>query len=308
MITRAQTWLVGLVAVTALAGPAPVTAQTESRSRAAWVALAQGGFVVPAGASAAALLVEMNGLLASPDPVLRDDVAYAAAEKWIVRDRVVAPDDLRRLVSLWSGNLDDGLGTAGDDRIFKRSFSALCLSLVAAREAATPFLTATEAQQLFARLLDYFARERDVRGFDAERGWMHAVAHTADAFKFLARGPQWTPADLTRLLAAVRARLTTHDAVFTWGESERLAAALQAAMRRPDADGAVVAAWLARWPDDHRALWAHGPLVEPAAFARVENAKQVLRSLHALLALDASPTPSGDTARRATLAALAGMR
>ncbi len=308
MTLRTATWLVGLAAGGLMTVPLLVAAPPPPRPRAEWVALARGGFAVPAGSSAAGLLTEMNVLLASPDPVLRDEVAYGAAERWIVREKVVPPADLRRLMALWSGNLDDGLGASNDDRVFKRSFSALCLSLVAAREAATPFLTAPEAQQLFERLLDYLARERDLRGFDPARGWMHAVAHTADAFKFLARGPQWAPANLPRLLDAVRTKLMTHDTVFTWGEGARLAAALHAAVRRADADAAVVDAWLARWPADHRALWANGPVVAPAAFARVENATQVLRALHTLLAMDPSPTGPGDTARRATLAALAQMR
>lgn len=286
----------------------PTRLAAQARTRDDWIALRQNGFAVPAGESAAALLIAMNPLLASPDPVLRDEVAFSAAEAWIVRDQLVAPADLRRLVALWSGNLDDGLGTAGDDRIFKRSFSALSLSLVAAREAATPFLTADEAQRLFGRLLDYFARERDLRGFDAAHGWMHAVAHTADAFKFLARGPHWTADNLPRLLEAVRAKIAAHDAVFTWGETERLAAAVHAAVRRPDADVAVVQTWLARWPVAHTALWAAGPLVKPDAFARVENAKQMLRSLHALLAMESSPTPPAEAVRRATLAALSRMR
>ena len=165
----------------------------------------------------------MNMLLASPDPVLRDEVAYTAAERWIVRDQVVVPDELQRLLALWSANLDDGLGAAGDDRVFKRSFSALCLSLVAARDVATPFLRADEVQRFFDRLLDYFPRERDLRGFDAARGWMHTPAHTADAFKFLARSRTSPRANLARLLDAVRAKLESSDAVFAWGENDRMA-------------------------------------------------------------------------------------
>ena len=295
--------LVMLVAATC-AGPAG--AQEPTRDQ--WLALAKADFAVPAGDTAIGLLIEMNALLASPDPVLRDEVAYSAAAAWIVGKRLVAPDDLRRLLTLWTANLDDGLGTAGDDRVLRRSFSALCLSLIAAREAATPFLTATEVETFFARLLDYFARERDRRGFVPGRGWVHAVAHTADAFKFLARGPQWTPAQSARLLDAVRATLQASDAVFVWGEQARLGAALHAAVRRPDADAAAFEAWTTRWTDAHRALWANGPQIDPARFAPVENAAQTLRALAALLAMETSPTPTGESARRATLAALARMR
>lgn len=293
-----------LIAALACGDPA----QAQSRSREQWLALASGGFPVPAGETPYGLLVEMNALLASPDPALRDEVAYSAAAAWIVSKRLVEPDDLRRLITLWSANLDDGLGTSGDDRVLKRSFSALCLSLIAAREVATPFLTALEAEALYARLLDYFARERDTRGFVAGPGWMHSVAHTADAFKFLARGTQWTPAQSARLLEAMRGKLEATDTVFVWGEQERLAATLHAVVRRPDADPAVFEAWTARWVEAHKALWSGGPTIDPIRFARVENAKQTLRALAALLAMETAPTPTAESARRATLVALARMR
>jgi Protein of unknown function (DUF2785) len=151
-------------------------------------------------------------------------------------------------------------------------------------------------------------RERDTRGFVAGRGWLHSVAHTADAFKFLARGPQWTPAQSARLLDAMARKLEGADSVFAWGEPERLGAALHAAVRRPDADPAAFETWTMRWVEAHTALWAGGPDVDPVRFARVENAKQTLRALVALLAMEASPTPTGEAARRAALAALARMR
>jgi hypothetical protein len=292
--------------VLALVCATSASAQTPTREQ--WLALATGGFAVPGGETPYGLLAEMNSLLGSPDPMLRDEVAYSAAAAWIVGTRLVPPDDLRRLVTLWSANLDDGLGTSGDDRVLRRSFSALCLSLIAAREAATPFLTAAEVEALHARLLDYFARERDTRGFIPGRGWSHSVAHTADAFKFLARGPHWTPAHASRLLDALALKLDAVDGVFAWGEPERLGAALHAVVRRADADTATFEAWTTRWVDRHTALWAGGPNIDPARFAAVENAKQTLRALVALLAMETSPTPAGEAARRAALSALARMR
>ena len=280
----------------------------QTRTPAGWVALAKGGFVVPQGSTAAAMLVEMNALLASPDPVLRDDVAYSAAERWIVRDKVVTPDELRRLLALWSANLDDGLGSAGDDRVFKRSFSALCLSLIAAREEATPFLGPEEGRRFLDRMFDYFGRERDLRGYDPVRGWMHTPAHTADALKFLARSSHFVPADLGRLLAAVRAKVEATASVFVWGENDRMAWALHAAVRRPDAETAAFEAWTARWVEDHKGLWAGGPQVDPAGFARVENAKQILRSLAAILSIEQTPTANGEKARLAAVTANARMR
>jgi hypothetical protein len=292
-----------LVVVALACAWAPATASAQTRSRDQWIALARGGFAVPSGVTAAALLLEMSPLLASPDPVLRDDVAYSAAERWILRDRIVTPDELRPLIARWSVTLDDGLGSRGDDRIYARSFSALCLSIAAARDVATPFLDEREAQALAERLFDYLTRERDLRGFDATGGWMHAIAHTADAFKFLARGRYWSAANLPRLLTLMSAKASEVDGVFQWGEPQRIGFALAAAVRRDDADTTAVERWIAAMEGEFRALWAHGPVVDPRDFARVENRLQILRGLHAALAMDASPTANGETARRAALVA-----
>jgi Protein of unknown function (DUF2785) len=297
-----------LLALAIAAGGGTTHAQGSTRARDAWVALAKSGFAVPTGATAVDLLVEMNVLLASPDPVLRDEVAYSAAERWILRDGLVDAAGLRRLIALWSANLDDGLGTSGDDRALKRSFSALCLSVAAARHVATPVLEGRDGQLLVDRLLDYLARERDLRGFDPRLGWIHAVAHTADALKFLARGRAWSSQNHRALLAAVRGKLVSIDNVFMWGEAERLAAAIHASVRHQDADPGVLEAWTAQWIDDHTNLWASGPNVNPAAYARVENAKQILRALHALLAMESAPSSAVESARQVVLTTLARMR
>ncbi|HEX3646028.1 MAG TPA: DUF2785 domain-containing protein [Vicinamibacterales bacterium] len=281
---------------------------TAPATRSDWIALAKGGFIVPSGRTAAEMLTEMNQLLGSNDPVLRDEVAYSAAERWILRDHRLSPPELRSLLRLWTTNLDDGLGIAGDDRVFKRSFSALSLSLIAAADLSTPFLEPAETQAFFDRMLDYFQRERDLRGFDPVHGWMHTVAHTSDALKFLARNPKLSAGSDARLLAAVRAKIDSHDAVFTWGENDRMALALQSVLRRPDADASVLRAWTQEWAAAHAALWANGPQIDRRRFARVENAAQVMRSLYAALAMEAAPTPSGEAARAILLAALATMR
>jgi uncharacterized protein DUF2785 len=298
----------GVVVLLALAlSASPASAQT-GRTREAWLALAKSGFALPDGTAAIDVLIDANPLLASPDPVLRDDVAFSAAERWIVRDGWVAPDDLRRLLTLWTSNLQDGLESPGDDRVFKRSFSALCLSLIAARDLAAPFLSADEVAAFFDRVLDYFERERDLRGFDPVRGWMHTPAHTSDTLKFLARNPKLPGGSDRRLLAAVQRKIESSNTVFVWGENGRMALALQSSLRRPDAVAAAVEEWGAHWIDEYKTLWAKGPHVDPARFARVENARQVMASLHAALSMETNPTSNGDTARKVILAALAKMR
>jgi hypothetical protein len=103
-------------------------------------------------------------------------------------------------------------------------------------------------------------------------------------------------------------QLESADVVFLWGENDRLALALHAAVRRSDADAAALDKWAARWVAAHTQLWSAGPHVNPRQFALVENAKQVMRSLHAALSMDGAPTPTGEAAAKTLLAALAKMR
>lgn len=173
-----------------------------------WSAIAASG-TVPAGESALGLTLELSEFLGSPDPVQRDDWAYGLSANWIVRQKLLEPDELRELLRRWAANLERGLGSSGDESVLLRSFSALSLSLIAARDLQTPFLDEQEVRALLERAVDYSAREQDLRDWDPELGWIHAVAHTADLLKFLARNPHVDAAGLERILGAVERRLST---------------------------------------------------------------------------------------------------
>ncbi len=285
--------------VSMLGAPAPHV----PRDAAYWRRLAETKFVVPEGASAGTLLEEASALLGSPDPGLRDGVGYAAAAEWIVRRKVVEPAELRRLLALWTQNLKVGVGQAGDDGVLLRSFSALDLSLLAARDLDTPYLEPAELTGLLDAALGYLAAERDLRAYDAQKGWIHATAHTADLVKFLARNPRLPRADAARVLPAIGAKLREAGEVFAWGEDERLASASLAVVRRKDFDPA----WLSVWQDGLVApaegLW-EAPALDVRRFAAVQNAKHVLARLHVLLSVVPEPPAAVTDARGSVLHAL----
>ncbi len=260
--------------------------------RAFWSAIVKNRFEIPPGESADALVRELGGYLGSPDPELRDDFAYSIPAAWIYRDRRVSEKTLHELVKAWSANLKVGLGGTGADTLFLRAFSALDLSLLAALDNQHPFLADEEYAGLLSAALDYLAGEKDLRAFDARRGWMHATAHTADLLKFLGRSARLRPADQGRILEAIAARLRTAGTTFAYGENERLAAAVQSLVLRKDLDAAAFARFLAALAEPAEHLWDKGPLVDPARFAAAQNAKDLLRSLYVGLALSkAAPEP-----------------
>jgi hypothetical protein len=279
----------------------------QTRDRAFWVSLAERDFAVPEGTEAFALLIEMNALVGSPDPVLRDRVAYGAAARWIYRERRLTPAQQLQLVELWTGNLDDGIGEVATDRIFRRSFSALNLSILAALDNEAPFLSDSAHGKLVDRAVSYFEQERDTRGYDPGRGWMHATAHAADLLKFLARSPKLDKGAQARILDAIANKCAAFGEVFRWAEEERIAQVIRSIARRPDLDRPALERWLSALPERYRELWARAPAIDPPLFTGVQNLKLVLRSTYVALSLDANPPQNAELARRLIAQTLAKM-
>ncbi|HXU32897.1 MAG TPA: DUF2785 domain-containing protein [Thermoanaerobaculia bacterium] len=289
-------------------GAAPPAAPAVPHDRAFWRAIKAADFAVPKGSSAVALVDELSAYFSSPDPDLRDDLAYSIPAAWIERGLFDAEAE-RRLVALWTGQLSAGLSEPGDDRVLLRSYSALGLSNLAERDLAAPFLGAEGHRALLDAALAYLAGERDLRGYDREKGWYHATAHTADLLKFLSRSPHLRREDAARVLAAIEARLDTAGEIlgqaFAWGESERLADAATALVLGGKLDPKALDECLAHSVAAVSGLWS-GPF-DPARYAAVRNRQAFLTRLHLRLILNPTPTPATEAARARVLDTLAQM-
>ncbi len=311
--TRAAGLALG-VAVSLAAAPAggagEPTAPASPRDLAFWRAIAAADGAVPEGTSAPDLVEELSAYLASPDPELRDRLAYSISALWIQRG-LLDPETQRRLVARLCRQLSTGLGESGDDGIFLRSFSALSLSLLARRDLAAPFLGAEGHQALLGAALSYFAGERDLRAYGGEKGWIHATAHTADLLKFLGRSPHLRPEDATRIFAAIEAKLDAAGFAlgqgFSWGESEQLADAAAPLVLRDMLDPKELDSSLARSATAAREVWKDSPLVDPGRYAALRNRQAFLSRLHFQLSLAANPSPAAQEARSRVLATLARM-
>jgi uncharacterized protein DUF2785 len=275
-------FIVGLVLIAGTATmPAAQTAATPAHDKAFWRKIAADKFAVPAGQSASALARELSSYLGSADPELRDDIAYTTLASWIYRQRLVPPADLRALMDEWTRNLSAGIGESGTDSVFKRSFSALALGIVAILDNEAPFLERPEFDRLLAAALTYLGAERDIRGHDAAKGWIHSVAHTADLLKFLARNKHLTREQQAAILTGISEKLGHVEEVLTHGEDERLARAVLSLAARPDLDAAGFEKWLATFVPARRT----GPPT-PATMAIDQNRKNLIVSLFAVLSTD----------------------
>jgi hypothetical protein len=272
---------------------------SATHDKAFWREVAARTFTPPAGEPLPALVQELSGFLASPDPELRDDIGYSGLVAWIYRQRLVPPDSCRTLMADWQRNLTVGIGERGTDSVFRRSFSALALGIVAILDNEAPFLTKADFDSLLASALTYLNAERDIRGFEESHGWMHSVAHTADLLKFLARSRYLDQAQQGIILQAVIDKLGLVDEVLTHGEDERLARAVLSIAARSDLDETAFARWATGLPPPRPA----GPPT-PAGLARAQNRKNLAVALYAVLSADKRNAPTIQRARDSVLAAL----
>jgi len=264
--------------------------------RAFWQALARQHYAVPNSESASALAGELSALLASPDSELRDHLAYSILAHWIARPNVLSPDEVLVLADEWRNNLKSGIGDVGTDSVLKRSFSALCLASVAQREANSPFLGASRYRQLVAGAVAYLRAERDLRGYDAKLGWIHATAHTADLLQALAGSPMLSSDEQATILSAIAARLASAPQVYTQGEQDRIAQAVLAVIRRPDFNAGSFTTWLDQMANADQKIWAD-PLT-PESLARYQNHTYMLQALSVHLALEPESTKIAEFKKR----------
>jgi Protein of unknown function (DUF2785) len=292
--------------IVTLLSPAALAAAPQSNpkhDRAFWHSIQNNHYAVPEGESAVALAHEVSGYLGSPDPELRDDIAYSILDVWMVRRPQLSKQELIPFLDEWTANLKIGIGESGTDSILKRSFSALVLSSLAERELKTSFLGPTRFHALLNDAITFLTNERDLRGYDASKGWIHATAHTADLLAALAKNDLLTQDDQHAILAAIAQRLASAPTVYSYGEQDRLAQAVSAIITRRDFDGAYFQIWLKQVIEADAKVWEEKPLT-PATLATYQNRNYMLEALAARLATQ-SLAPTAASAQAAIVAEIA---
>lgn len=233
-----------------------------------WAEVVAGDFPVAADLESA--VAELCTMLADPDPVVRDELAYPILLTWIRR-----------------GALDDRLEHLGATMVARlkhpqvqaRTFAPLILAAAVNRDApGTPLPTWRDA------FVAWWLAETDIRGWDDELGWLHAIAHGADLAGALGASPRLAGDDLAGLLTVVARRVVTEtDYRYAQMEEDRVARAMLKILVR-DAlaeDGAT--GWLTV-VDDLFATGGPGPLP-----THVANTLAVLKSVYVMADRSALP-------------------
>lgn len=210
------------------------------RTEASLASLKAADFDMPDAATREALAFALVDCLASTEPALRDGIAYEGLQRWL-RAKAFAPETLRALRARLFARLD-----APDPDGVARPFAALVLSELARTDRIDPWMRPEEREAMVARAAAHLESVDDYRGYDADIGWRHGVAHGADWAMQLALNPALTRAQLDRLREAIAAQaVPAAGHAYVFGESERLAQPLLFIAKRDLHDEAEWSAWFA---------------------------------------------------------------
>ena len=240
-----------------------------------WHTIRENKYTFPAGHDLAALTEDLFSYLSSTDPELRDKIGYEIFANWIETEPY-SPGLLRDYIKRLTANLQVGIGERDSDTVFLRAFSILVLAEIIHRDNQQPFLQSGEAINVFESVLAYLAAERDPRGYVAEKGWAHALAHTADALMVLARSPHLDASALLRIPYAASAKMQTAiDWIYVHGEDDRLANAIVSAFERDLLSVEQIQTWLVELTSDWKGAWTNEE--RSRAFFNVRN---LMRAVH----------------------------
>ncbi len=170
------------------------------------------------------LVRKMIASIGDPDPELRDNLIYTTFAQLITEHHL----NTSFMADILDICIDDDylffrIGEKETDAVFTRSFSALVVALILNEDVKGRFLSEAIAVEACEKAVRYLLEEHDLRGYDEEKGWAHAVAHGADLLAVAVQHPSVnTESFYPKALDALKHCILQENGVYTNEEDERL--------------------------------------------------------------------------------------
>ncbi|WP_248580964.1 DUF2785 domain-containing protein [Nocardioides sp. InS609-2] len=162
------------------------------------------------------------------------------------------------------------------------------LAEVVERDNTARLVPAGKVLEWADRIVTWYLREQDLRGYVPGSGWAHAGAHGADAIGVLAKSPHVAMNELTVLLDVLADRLISAETAMLGGEPDRMASVVMTVLRRDLVPLKVIEPWIARIAGTGSAFGSTG---DRDPFLDTANPQAFLRALYLQVALAADPPP-----------------
>lgn len=230
---------------------------------------------VPINVNVNDLILEMMLNIGNTDPELRDKLIYSVMYYWI-KNNEITTGKLKELLAM---SIDDnhlffGIGEIDTDTVFTRSFSVLIIPLILVKHRQHNFLSEKDIREVYAKVVDYFIKEQDLRGYVKDKGWAHSIAHTADALDDLAICSEIGYEELLYMLEIIKRKVYINNYVYINEEDERLVTAIVSIIGRNLIPNEELCKWIKSISDIEKAG------VYPADDNLLTNVKNTLRCLY----------------------------
>lgn len=158
------------------------------------------------------------------DPELRDVLIYNIFVNWIEEKGYFSNEELSNLLNriLSEDFVFYNIGCENDDSVLRRSFSILLVNPILCAHLDRDFLDEDMILKTKDCLIKYFNEEKDLRGYDSKKGWMHALAHAADGIHILVNCKGITEDICKEVMLAIENRLCEGKEFLSAEEDERL--------------------------------------------------------------------------------------
>lgn len=185
-------------------------------------------------------LQEMLLHIGSTDAELRDQLIYRTFITLLSENLLTSPQ-LQYLFNTVTSEayLYFQIGDEHTDSVFTRSFSALLIAGILAKDTELLVLDDEGLDNFFKKIGRYLLLENDTRGHVEGKGWAHSIAHGADLATTTIKHPKFNLQYAPSILHALKL-VSWKDVVFTNDEEERLVNIVEALLNRGYSEDALI--------------------------------------------------------------------
>jgi len=186
------------------------------------------------------LLQEMLAYIGSVDAELRDHLIYRTFID-LLSDNLLSKHQLQHLFETATSEefLYLHIGETSTDSVFTRSFSALLVAGLLAKDAELLVLKEEDLQKFFKKIGRYLLLEQDTRGYVQDKGWAHSISHGADLAVMTIKHPKFDLQYAPSILHVLKL-VTWKDTVYVNDEEERLINIVDALLQQNYSEEALI--------------------------------------------------------------------